>query len=202
MTYQAEDWLLSTYRTLKSYVIDTINAPNVYDVVMEFPGADVDAGKMPLRKIIIHFEIDDIDEQPLGMGDRPAVDNYSAGTSEITPQWAHIHVVNFDVGIWASDAEGGTTSRMRARQWLTRLFSIPEGAEHLRDYSDGGDGVIEILSFSGGRNVIDRVNDMRLYRMVDCTLVCRVFSRTPIEDAVTVPAIDEIDQAPNLTIIG
>lgn len=202
MTYQAEDWLLTTYRTLKSYVIDTINAPNVYDVVMEFPGANIDAKTLPLRKTIIHFEIDDIDEQPLGMGDRPAVDNYDAVTSEITPQWAHIHVVNFDVGIWASDAEGGTTSRMRARQWLTRLFSIPEGAERLRDYSDGGDGVIEVLSLSGGRNVIDRVNDMRLYRMVDCTLVCRVFSRTPIEDAVTVPAIDEIDQAPNLTIIG
>jgi hypothetical protein len=91
---------------------------------------------------------------------------------------------------------------MRARQWLTRLFSLPEGAERLRNYSDAGDGVLEVLSFSGGRFIQDSANDMRLYRMVDGTLEIRVYSRTPIDDVVIGPAIEEIDQAPNLTIIG
>ena len=200
MTFNPEQWLESMTRTLKSYVVDTINAPNIYDVVMEFPGSQIDASKLPLEKTVIHFEIDDIDEQPLGMGDTPARWNYAAG--DVQPQWAHIHVVNFDVGIWASDRSGGTTSRMRARQWLTRLFQIPEGAERLRNYSDGDDGVLEVLSFSGGRFVPDSSNDVRMWRLVDSSVVIRVFSRTPMEDVETGPAIEEIDQAPNLTIIG
>lgn len=201
MTYAAEDWLETLVRTLKAYVVDRVPA-NVYDVVMEFPGAQVDAMKVPLDKTLFHFEIDAIDEQPLGLGDTPTLWNYDQATDNVTPQWARIHVVNFDIGVWASDRSGGTTSRMRARQWLTRLFQIPEGAERLRNFSDNGDGVLEVLSFSGGRFVPDSVNDVRLWRLVDCTLVIRVFSRTPLEDAVTGPAITGIDQAPNLTIIG
>jgi hypothetical protein len=189
-------------RVLKQYVITTINAPNVYDVVMEFPGSQLDEQAMPLKHTIIHFEIDDIREMPVGFGDTPHRWNYDATNQIVTPQWAHAHVINFDVGIWASDLSGGTTARMRARQHLTRLFAIPEGAERLRNYSDGDDGVLDVLSFSGGRGVIDSVNDVRLFRMVDSTLEIRVYSRTPIESATAGPSIEEIDQAPGLTIIG
>lgn len=205
MTYNPEDWLESTVRTLKQYVIDTVNAPQLYDVVMEFPGASIDAQKLPLDKTLFHFEIDEINEDPVGMGDTPMAwnyDNTNPGFEIVTPQWAHVHVINFDVGIWASARSGGTTQRMRARQWLTRLFSLPEGAERLRNYSDAGDGVLEVLSFSGGRFTPDITNDVQLFRMVDSTLTIRVYSRTPVADAVVGPAITEIDQAPNLTILG
>lgn len=201
MTYNPEDWLISTVRTLKSYVVDTINAPNVYDVVMEFPGAQIDAATLPLPHTLFHFELDAIQELPVGFGDTPMKWGYD-GAGSVHPQWAHVHRMNFDVGIWASDKSGGTTSRMRARQWLTRLFSLPEGAERLRDYSDADDGVLEVLSFSGGRFIQDSANDTRLFRMVDGTLEIRVYSRTPIDDVVIGPAIEEIDQAPGLTIIG
>ena len=200
--YEPEDWLLSATRVLKQYVIDGLNAPNTYEVVMQFPGALLDEEELPLKKTIIHFEIDDIDERPVGMGDTPHRENYDIATGTVTPQWASVHVINFDAGIWASDLSGGTTSRMRARQHLTRLFSIPGGAERLRDYSDGDDGVLEVLRFTGGRNALDNINDQRLYRLIDSTLEIRVFSRTPIEFAEQGPAIEEIAQAPNLTIIG
>jgi hypothetical protein len=202
MTYDPEDWLITTVRTLKSYVVDTINAPKVYDVVMEFPGAQIDAEKLPISKTIIHFELDAVTELPVGFGDTPMVWNYNAAAFSVQPQWAHVHRMNFDVGIWASDKSGGTTQRMRARQWLTRLFQLPEGAERLRKYSDAGDGVIEVLSFSGGRFLQDTANDVRQYRMVDGTLEIRVYSRTPLDDSEVAPAIEEIDQAPGLTIIG
>lgn len=201
-TYDPEIWLESTTRVLHDYVVDTINAPNVYSVVMQFPGADIDSQKLPLDKTIIHFQVDSIDEKPLGLGDRPVTENYDEDTGETRPQWARVHRINFDVGVWSSDRSGGTTSRMRARQWLTRLFAIPEGAERLRDYSDGGDGILDVLSFSGGRNAEELVNDVRLYRLVDTTLEIRVYSRTPLGDAPVVMAIEEIPQAPNLTILG
>lgn len=202
MTYDPESWLETTSRTIKQYVIDGLNAPNVWDVVMQFPGADIDAQTQPISKTIIHFEIDDIVERPLGFGDAPHRDNYDAAAGTIQPQWASIHEINFDVGIWASDRSGGTTSRMRARQHLTRLFGIPQGLVSLRNYSDNGDGVIELLRFSGGRDILDFSNDVKLYRMVDASLDIRVFSRTPLADAAIETAIDEIVQAPNLTILG
>lgn len=202
MTYDPENWLTSVTRTLKAYVEDTISAPNVYDVVMEFPGAQIDADLMPLGKTVIHFEIDSIDERPVGLGDTPMATNYDETTESVQPQWAHVHVINFDVGIWASAKSGGTTSRLRARQWLTRLFSIPEGAERLQNYSDGGDGVLEVLSFTGGGFIQESAGDVTLYRMVNGTLEIRVYSRTPLEDAEIGPAITGIDQSPGLTILG
>jgi hypothetical protein len=41
---------------------------------------------------------------------------------------------------------------------------------------------------------------MTVYRMVECTLVLRVFSRVPLDDELNAPAIQEIDQDPNLSI--
>lgn len=203
MSYDPEIWLESTTRTIKQYVIDGISAPNAYEVIMEFPGAAFDTKKLPLDKTVIHFEIDDMPERLLGFGDDPARDNYDAVNQQNQPQWAAIQEINFDVGIWASAKSGGTTSRMRARQHLSRLFGFPQGVVNLRDYSDNGDGVIEILRpLSGGRFVLDRVNDVTMYRMVDCSLDVRVFSRTPIENSPIVPTIEDIVQAPGLTIIG
>ena len=194
----------TTLRVLKEYVQDNFNT-RIYDIVMEFPGSIVDSGKMPLKKTIIHFELDALDSGPLGFGDGKFADNYDPVLQTITPQYATVNVLTFDVGVWASDKSGGTTMRARARQQLEFLFGVNAGGlTRLMEYSDGGDGGLEILSFSGGRFVLDTsAHDFRLYRMVDCQLILRVFSRTPIPaDEPGQPTIEDVIQAPNLTIIG
>jgi hypothetical protein len=198
--YDPEIFLESTTRTIKEYVETNINT-RIYQVIMEFPGAQLDAGQLPMSKTLIHFELDDDDNKPVGFGDGMFQDNYQVGVG-IFPQYAARHMFTFDVGIWASDKSGGTTSRMRAKQLLNFLFDMNNGgAKRMGDFSDNGDGRIEVLSFSGGRFVLDSANDVRLYRMVDCQLGVRVFSRTPAP-TVAEPAIETITQAPNLTIIG
>jgi len=202
--YNPEKWMETTLRCLKEYAQENFNT-KIYDIVMEFPGAIIDSGKLPLNKTVIHFEIDSLDSGPVGMGDNMFADNYDPELQQNVPQYAAINVFTFDVGIWASDRSGGTTSRMRARQQLEFMFGInPAGLTSLMEFSDGGDGGLEILSFTGGRFVLDTAaHDFRLYRMVDCQLVIRVYSRTPLPaDETGQPTIEEIDQAPNLTIIG
>ena len=201
MSYDPEHWLESATRELKSYVEANINT-GIYSVVMEFPGSIVDADKLPMKKTIIHFEIDNIESSPVGFGDNVFNDNYDPATELVTPQAAEEHMINFDVGIWASDKSGGATSRLRARQLLRSLFGI-EGIAKMRAATDGGDGGLEIISYSGGEFAIDTsANDVRLYRMINSMLVIRVYSRTLGTTVTPVQTIQEIDQAPNITIIG
>jgi hypothetical protein len=198
--FDPEIWLETTVRGIKDYVQAALD-PNVYDVVMEFPGAALDENNsMPMRKTIVHFEIDDIVDSPVSMGDEPMELNYDATAHTIDPQWAAMHVINFDVGVWASDASGGTTSRMRVRQILFDLFGRPHGITKLRQATDGGDGAIEILKYSGGAFTVDSISDVRVFRMINGELEVRVFSRTKRTNEIA-PAIEEIDQAPGLTIL-
>jgi hypothetical protein len=198
--FDPEKWLETTMRAIKDYVVNAINM-NVYEVVMEFPGAALDAKELPLRKTIIHFEADDMPEKVIGFGDNIFRLNYDGPSETVNPQEAREHRIDFDVGIWSSDASGGTTARMRARQILSDLFGGAQAIERLRAASDGGDGCVEILRFGGGRFAIDTVNDQRVFRMVDGLLEVRVFSRTPLSDTPG-PSIEEISQAPGLTILG
>lgn len=204
MTYDPEKWFETVSRTLKEYVEANINT-RVYSVVMEFPGSIVDSEKLPMKKTLIHFELDALDSAPIGMGDNAFAENYDATDQTITPQYAAMQVFTYDVGVWASDASGGVTQRMRARQALEFLFGINNGGiERLREFSDGGDGMLEIVSFTGGRFVLDRsANDTRLYRMVDCQLVLRVYSRTPLEIQTPIPTIEtQLQDQSGLSIIG
>lgn len=201
--YDPEKWFETTMRTLKDYVEANVNT-RIYDVVMEFPGATVDSEKLPMKKSIIHFELDALDSGPLGFGDGSFRDNYNATDQTIQPQYAEMQVLTLDVGVWASDSSGGLTARMRARQSLEFLFGMNNGGiKRLQDFSDNGDGRIEILSFTGGRNIQDsNTNGIRLYRMVDCQLVVRVFSRTPISIQPPIPTLEDHTQDPNLQVLG
>jgi hypothetical protein len=200
VSYDPEIWLESLIREIKAYVTGSINT-RIYDVVMEFPGAMIDAEKMPIQKTLIHFAVDAIDSREVGLGDNVFATNYNDTTGEIQPQAAMVNLVNFDVGVWSSDKSGGTTARMRARQILQNLFGI-NAVDSFRTRTDGGDGGIEILRISGGRFTTETVTDIRLYRMIDCQMDVRVYSRTPLASTETQPAIEEILQAPDLTIIG
>jgi hypothetical protein len=203
VTYDPEKWMESTLRTLKDYATENFNT-GIYSIVMEFPGAIVDNEKLPMKKTIIHFELDDVVSRPVGFGDGAFADNYDEVNHEITPQYATMHRLAFDVGVWASDRSGGTTARMRARQTLEFMFGMNAGGiNRLRDFSDAGDGVIEIVGFSGGRFVLDTsANDTRLFRMVDCLLEVRVFSRTALAAQEPIPTIETISYNPDLTILG
>ena len=199
--YDPEHWMESVTRCLKAYTLENVNT-RVFDVTMEFPGSIVDSEKMPLKKTLIHFELDAIDTKPVGFGDNMYAENYNAADQVIQPQYASKHLLTFDVGIWASDRSGGGTSRMRARQRLEFLFGMNgAGTTRFREFTDGGDGPVDVISFTGGRFIVDTsAHDFRLYRMIDCMLELRVFSRTPLGDEF--PTIEDIEQAPGLTIIG
>lgn len=207
--YNPEQYLETAIRCLKEYATDGFsnsveNGGNpvglqIYNVVMEFPGAGVDSGRMPLDKTTIHFELDGEEDSSIGMGDNVFSRVYDPAAKTVVEKEAAQHIMNFDVGVWSSDRSGGTTARMRARQILRYLFVGPVATVNLKSMGDGGDGGLEIVEFTGGRFLTERINDSDVYRMVDCSLVLRVFSRTP--DAPPAPAIESITQQPGLTIL-
>lgn len=212
-TYNPEIWLESLTRALKEYVEDgfnnfVTNAANepiglgLYEIIMEWPGANIDARKVPLPKNLIHFEVDDIDDRPLGFGAGVFAVNYNEVDEEIREQEAYIHEVNFEVGIWTWDKTGGTTARMRAQQILNWLFQGGMAQDRIAEATNSGNGKLEIIRYSGGRFATERIGDIDTYRMVDGELVIRVFSRTPMEHTQPAPTIEEISQIPGLTILG
>lgn len=206
--FNPENWLVSTTRALEDYTLTKLGeilgrpAEDLYEVIMQFPGTilDLRMKKMPLEKTVIHFELDDTQEGVLGFGENIQQNNYDSALGNY-PQEAGIRLLDFDVGIWASDRSGGTTSRMETRQLLSQLFSGAQAIQNLRAATDGGDGGIEIQGFSGGRGATDTINDVIVYRQLDSTLSVRVFSRTP-KPTVPVPTIEAISQSPTLTILG
>lgn len=200
--YDPELWLETVIRGIKDYIEANIDTA-VYDVVMEFPGPTLDASEVPLRKALIHFEVDDIQTHEVGFSEKAMEDNFDdpggGATTTTNPQWASIVLINFDVGVWTSDACGGTTQRMRAIRTLHQFLAPPHAIELLRTATDGGDGGIEILKFQGGNFIEDTINDVRVYRSINGGLDVKVFSRTPISVTPTT-AIDTIVQDPNLSV--
>lgn len=207
--YNPEEWLESTIRCIREFteirlteLIGGDDWSNIYDVVMEFPGPMLDdrTRKVPLTKQLVHFEVDGITERTLGFGNNVFEDNYDAATG-IYPQEAGISLINFDVGIWTSDRVGGTSARAETRRMLSQIFNGPAALERFRTDSDGGDGGIEIVRYTGGRFATDKVNDVIVYRTVDGQLEVKVFSRTP-KPTDAVPTIEQIGQSQGLTILG
>lgn len=210
MTYNPEIWLESAIHELESYVTDGFNksvldnggnpvGDSVYEIVMEFPGAALDESDNPLQRTLIHFEVDDPGDRILGLGENNFADNYHSGTNTVNPQYAGLHLINFDVGIWSSAKAGGTTARIRARQILYDLLGSPKGKMAIQDFTDGGDGRLEIIDYAGGQFSRDTINDIPIFRMINSSLTVRVFSRTKVADLPD-PAIEGIDQAPQLSI--
>lgn len=209
-TYDPENFLVSVKRTLKEYVANGFQESvkddggnlvglDLYEVVFEFPSTIDVLEKAPFDKVLIHFEFDDIVNERLGFGDNIFRDNYDSVTQTIKPQEAKQHRINFDVGIWASDRAGGTTQRMRAYQVLENLFHGAKASKALWNASTHGDGGIEILQFTGGRFITERVGDIVTYRSIDGQLEIRVFSRTPMPDPE--PAITNATVNSGLSIV-
>ena len=208
--YDPEQWLETTVRCMKEYLEQEFSesvsdgsmyvGDQVYEIVAEFPGPALDMGKIPLHRTVIHFEIDDIISRIIGFGDGVLDSTYDNTTGQVTGRTGEVHRIFMDVGIWAFDASGGTTSRLRAKQILQSALGGARGIKRVRSFSDGGDSTIDVIGFSGGHFILDKVNDMTCYRMVDCNLELRVFSRDPLRPDMTGPAIEEIIIDPNMKV--
>ena len=206
--FNPDKWLETLHRYLHDFVLQRINEAvkddtnadaglQAYDVVMDWPEADDPARDIQLEKTLIHFVVDDIDSAKLGFGDdtvNATEELHDAPDPDIVNfHQARRHVVNYDVGLWASDQSGGSTSRLVAYQMLDSIFG---GDDARRDFRDSTGG-IEIIRFNGGTFITERVNDVRVFRIIDCELVVRVFSRRLLSDEVIV---EDIVQNPLLAI--
>jgi hypothetical protein len=208
--YNAEAWLETAVRGIKDYasngfdnaVLNDLSQPSgldVYEIVMEFPSDQLIAKLVPGGKTLIHFEIDDIRDEPLSFGRNVAQQTYDNVNFTLTQREGRRHIMNFDVGIWAWDKSGGVTSRLRAREILTNLFTGGMATENLRAATDGGDGQVELLSFDGGHFIQEAVNDVRTFRMINTSLMVRVFSRSIAP--VVEPTVEDVLQDPTELVL-
>lgn len=201
--FQADNWLVTLHRALSEYVSTEIDeyvqaggnpaGLEAYDIVFDWPEADDISQESRLKKTIIHFVIDDIDNRRLGFGsgEVKSVETLNNEPDADTVQYfaGQGHVVNWDVGVWASDESGGSTARLVVYQMLQRILGTEIGRKKLHDATSG----IEIIRFNGGRFITDRINDVRVYRIVDSELVARVYSSISDQPQVIVDQEPEVD---------
>ena len=201
--YDPDSPIVSTVRSLKAHVEALVAADTqlagVTEVEMSFPDTTVWTKDQPLGKTIIHFDIDDQENPVIGFG-RVGKSTFVPGDPEGTVghelfQEATRHMINFDVGIWASAQSGGHTKRLEVREMLTKAFASAGGRKAFNEATGG----LQVARFEGGEDVIDRINDLPLWRTAAMTLVLDVFGRITPEIPDTVPL--SIGQDPHLTIV-
>lgn len=208
--FSPDAWMTSLIDSLQDYVSSEIDNyiidPNgfpiglhVYEVVMEYVEADDLPITAEFDKTIIHFDVDDSDNKPIGMGtgETSSTEAVQPDGSTLVTSWeARSHVVNFDVGVWATDISGGPTSRTRAYEMLDYILNGQAAKQRCFDATGG----VEIRFYNSGRFVKETINDIRVFRMVGAELEVRVFSRNV---AATETIVDgEPVEQPNLEIGG
>lgn len=208
-TYSPDSWLVSLVSSFQDYINDGLNnyilndlgAPaglEIFETVMEFPASEAIPQGVELGKTVIHFDIDDLDNKALGFG--PNYVNYEVTDGTLTEpgtlvqQEASVHLVNWDVGIWASDQSGGITNRLLAYQALDALLRGEIARKKCMEQTEG----VELVHFQNGRFVTENLNDVRLFRMVGAELVTRVYSRKLSDPEILVDG--DVVQDPDLTI--
>lgn len=206
--YDDTSWLTSLFRVVGAYVADGINnsvrLPNrdpvglgAYQITFDFPRADEITQKYPFRNeqgdpvTLIHFAIDDITNEPLGFGENIIQETPDQAEFFLTPEEAEKHLVNFDVGVWASEASGGSTARLVAYQTLHQIFGPPSQRQRFNSLTEG----LQVLNFSGGRFLQETINDLIIFRTIDTELTVRAYSRHIVADQIIV---DNIDIDPDL----
>lgn len=194
--HSADQWLLSTTRKLGAWTQDKLKAIEELgadvSVEMSFPDTSRWTKETPLSSILVHFERDDMTNNTIGFG-QPSIDvDNEDGTTTVSR--VAMHTLNFDVGVWVSAEMGGATKRMVAVQALANLFS-PGLRQDLND-----DMGVQVVSFEGGNDMLDRINDVPVWRTATMTLIVRVFS-THTPDGVVVQ-IGDFDQEQKLTLEG
>jgi hypothetical protein len=190
--FDPDHWVTSAWRSLKGYVLASIDE-DIYQIHFGFPEAS-DLGEwLPLEKTLIHFEIDDITHPPIGFGDQIIDQEYDDTDETLVEHEAQIHIINFDVGVWASAKSGGVTARLEAYQLLTDLFNGPTAFQNLHDIG------IELRSFTGGSFIKEEIDNISVFRVVNMVLVIRVVSRRIVGPT---PYITQIEVQPAVTLSG
>lgn len=194
-------------RALKNYITSEIDAYftdgvqniglDAFDVVFDYPISSANAIEIDLSKTVIHLDIDDIENIKLGFGPDVVDWQYTPGSAgnpdTIVEREARCHRVNFNVGVWASDLSGGSTSRLVIYEVLSNIFDGEMARAKCMEVTQG----VEIRAFQSGQFVVDTINDVRIFRIIESELIVRVYSRKD-GSALIVP--DEIVQNPLLTI--
>lgn len=181
-----EDWLEGVYTAVVEYLKDSLleilgaDWDGLYEVIEGFPPDDTfDRKRMPPERTLIHLDIDRIENPIFGFGDNVVDRTYdSPASDQVTEVEAQKHVINFDLGIWSSERAGGGTARLRAYQVLTHMF---QGTEAYRECNTKAG--VQIESFGGGQNIIETINDIKMWRVANISLVIHCFNRrykTPV----------------------
>lgn len=191
--FDPDNWVTSLFRALENYVLIKSEDTD-YEIIGSFPPTELFTERQPLERTIIHFEFDDIRNPWFGFGDNVVDAVYDDTAQTVLLHEAKPHIVNIDVGVWASERSGGGTARMEAYEFLTNIFN---GTLAYRDLRDNWG--IEIQSFNGGNFIEEDINDIAIWRVAGLTLIVRVFSRS------TPPApipyiVEDITQEPNLSV--
>lgn len=178
--YDPDDFLLSSLRSLGSYISETLNDPDVR-VEQSFPDTSTWTKETPLAQSIIHLDKDDVSPQVLGFG-IPGKDVFTDEDNDtvedhVERQEAFLVEITYDVGIWVSTEMGGVTTRAELHQALISMFGSPGGRIALNEATGG----INVVSFHGGRDQLDRVNDLPVWRVLDLNLIIRVIGRNRSE---------------------
>jgi hypothetical protein len=184
-------WLESLTRALGAFCEATLSDPDV-EVEMSFPDTSRWTKTTPLTNAVVHFEQDDISSPILGFG-TPGVDEFFADGTVIHHE-AVLHLVNFDVGVWVSAENGGATKRMELTRQLKDMFTSVTGKQAFNEATGG----LWPVSFEGGLNQLDRVNDLPLWRTMGMTLIVRCFAR--IEPPAPFVVVGDFEQDQQLTI--
>lgn len=202
--YDADQWLVSTMRVIAAYVQDQLQAAlgltdDDMSVEMSFPDTTKWTKDTPLSKLLVHFELDDAANPVLGFG-TPGVGEYTEPEGDNAGTYlfkeAAKHVLNFDVGIWVSSEMGGATKRMQTMQALSDMFATSGGRQAFNAATEG----LNITSFEGGQNALDRINDIPIWRTMGMTLMVAAFSRHTPDEPDLVPL--DFLQNQELTIVG
>ena len=191
-TFNPDNWLPTLFRSLKTYV-ETEVTTDVYDIEFSYPDIDEMAKIMPFPKTIVAFDIDDIREYKLGLGDNLVGAMINEGSGTTVEQEALCFDVNFNISVWATAQTGGVTARLDVMQLLSNLFAGAGAIERCRTVTDG----IEIRQFGGGTFIIDKISDQTVFRVNDVTLVVRAYAR---RQDLPVEYVDAVDQIPDLVI--
>lgn len=199
MTYFNPDQpFASFFSALKSYIEANVDT-DIYDIVPSYPDVDDMTKESPLPKTVIHFDIDDPRQTFFGFGDNVVDAEYVEYDPDLdiggtlVESEAHCHEVALDFGIWASVESGGPSGRLSARDDLDRIFNGPLAHAACLAATNG----LDVMSFTGGRNLTDKINDLTVFRMVGIELRVKFYSRNKNAPG---PFIDTAIQAPDLTI--
>jgi hypothetical protein len=192
MAFNPDKWATSMWTELRSY-LNTFIPDDIYELQLGYPDVLELTKTFPLLKTLIHFDILDVEEMKFGLGENSVNDFYDESGQTIQQWEAHNTIVHFDVGIWASAGTGGINARLNAMERLTINLTGPRAREEMMLATDG----LELLSFTGGRFILDQIADHTVWRTVDTEMRLRVLWRRKL---APIPSWEDITPEPGIEI--